>query len=56
MPEEKGYPISNQVDGNNVSKFPDNAKFADIEKGHRKWTNSETGKRIDPPDYARDDD
>lgn len=50
------FPESRQVDGNNVETFHKNPRPLEVEKGHRDWNDSRTGKSVDRPDYARDDD
>ena len=56
---DEGFPISRDVDGLDTKKIADRQGF------HRhlgkplntrtEWSNSKTGKRTEPPDYAKED-
>lgn len=55
-PISEGYPVSNHVDGDNVSKIANKPGYMDINKGHTEWKNSQTGECMDPPEWAGDRD
>ena len=48
------FPIRNHVDGNNTKQISSNPRPLEIERGHDFWTDSETGKRTEKPDWAKD--
>lgn len=55
----EGYPRPRTVDGTNVkecaSKEGAFRHFGKIRKQHTEWTNSETGRPVEAPEYARND-
>lgn len=48
------FPVHHNVDGNNVKQIANNPRPLEIERGHSFWIDSETGKRVEKPDWARD--
>lgn len=52
-----GFPMSETVDGMDTSKHPQGYQknFGKILAEHTTYTNSKTGEKMDPPDYARED-
>lgn len=59
MPDDD-YPIPRCVDGVDVKKCASYEgamrHFGKIRKQHDDWVGSKSGKRVPPPDYARDID
>lgn len=57
--DDEGYPTSREVDGIDTKRIANregfNANLGQPLNCHREWRNSKTGKRMDPPDYARED-
>jgi hypothetical protein len=58
--EDDGHPIPRCVDGVDVEKCASYEgafrHFGKIRKMHTEWMNSKTGKAMEAPEYARDDD
>ncbi len=57
--DDEGYPMSRCVDGTNVAECSAHEgafrHFGRIRQQRKLWTNSKTGKAMEPPEYARDD-
>jgi len=57
--QDEGFPIARRVDGTNVKDVANNLgferQFGSPRRSHTDWQNSNSGKRMNPPDYAKDD-
>lgn len=55
--EDEGYPISREVDGINIREVSNREGFQNQLAApincREEWTNSKTGKKTEPPEYAR---
>ena len=54
-PFPEGVPVSIRVDGNNVKDVAHSPRPLEIERGHKVWHDSETGRPTSKPDWAGDD-
>lgn len=58
--EDEGYPVPRTVDGVDTKRVANREgamrHIGRFHQHHTEWTNSKTGKRTEPPEYASDDD
>lgn len=57
--EDEGFPVPRRVDGVNVRDVANNPgwndQFGSPRRSHTDWQNSRSGRRTNPPEYAKDD-
>lgn len=58
-PFDDDFPVARRVDGVNVKDVAENLgfqrQFGSPRRSHTDWQGSKSGKRMNPPEYAKDD-